>query len=455
MLDSESTIQNAVNEVGTVATGELLKTFDTEGEDILFGTVKMVSKGLVNKCYQSPYGEVEIERHIYQTSAGGSTFCPLEREARIILTSTPRFASQVSHKMSEMAATHVKKDFAVSNNRKVATAFIQRLAEAVSTVVQIKEETWSYHVPDIKEAEITTVSIGLDGTCMLMCEGAYRQAMVGTIALYDAEGERQHTTYIAAAPEYGKEKFKERLTREIKQTKELYPTALKIGLADGARDNWEFLEKHTDKQTLDFYHATEYLTDVAESVFFSSIERKVWLNDRCHQLKHTPGAAGSLLAEMEGFQSDKISDEVSSSLSLINNQEIKKLEDQPSDISITTILENQIINEAEHELRFKNAKQWQEKKKKSLAAAITYFRNNNEKSRMNYSESVAANHPIGSGITEAACKTIVKQRLCQSGMRWKDKGAGVILSLRALVHSTGRWEQFWQKVNQYGFPIAA
>jgi hypothetical protein len=30
--------------------------------------------------------------------------------------------------------------------------------------------------------------------------------MVGTISLYDAEGERQHTTYIAAAPEYGKEK---------------------------------------------------------------------------------------------------------------------------------------------------------------------------------------------------------------------------------------------------------
>jgi hypothetical protein len=72
---------------------------------------------------------------------------------------------------------------------------------------------------------------------------------------------------------------------------------------------------------------------------------------------------------------------------------------------------------------------------------------------MDYAEHVAANHPIGSGVTEAACKTIVKQRLGQSGMRWKDKGARVILSLRTLVKSSGRWEQFWQKVNQWGFPV--
>jgi hypothetical protein len=74
---------------------------------------------------------------------------------------------------------------------------------------------------------------------------------------------------------------------------------------------------------------------------------------------------------------------------------------------------------------------------------------------MNYADSVALNHVIGSGVTEAACKTIVKQRLCKSGMRWKEKGAAIILSLRTLIHSTERWEQFWKKVNQYGFPIAA
>ena len=35
-------------------------------------------------------------------------------------------------------------------------------------------------------------------------------------------------------------------------------------------------------------------------------------------------------------------------------------------------------------------------------------------------------------------------------MRWKDKGAKTILSLRALVQSKGRWQQFWDKIQQYG-----
>jgi hypothetical protein len=448
MLDSENTIQNVVNDLGKIATGELLKTFDTEGEDIVFGTVKMTSKGLTSKYYQTPYGEVEIERHTYQAAVGGTTFCPLEREARIILTSTPRFASQVSDKMSEMAGPHVKKDLERNHNRKVSVALIQRLSEAVATVVQIKEESWSYHIPEVKESEIKTVGIGLDGTCMLMCEGGYRQAMVGTIALYDSDGERRHTTYVAAAPEYGKEKFKERLTREIERTKGLYPSAIRIGIADGSHDNWEFLEKHTQKQTLDFYHATEYLTDVADRVFTNPIERKAWLEDRCHQLKHTQDAAANILSEMEGLLSQESVVSFVSSRTLVNHERNEHWSEEEEKV---TALESASASHQESKANKKN----REQKKKTLEAAITYFKNNNEKSRMNYWESVAVNHVIGSGITEAACKTIVKQRFCQSGMRWKDNGAKVILSLRTLAHSTGRWEQFWKKVNQYGFPIAA
>jgi hypothetical protein len=40
-------------------------------------------------------------------------------------------------------------------------------------------------------------------------------------------------------------------------------------------------------------------------------------------------------------------------------------------------------------------------------------------------------------------------------MRWKKKGASIILSLRALVLTSTRWEQFWNKLDQYGFPVAA
>lgn len=444
MLDSEGQIQNKLNEVGTLATGELLKQFDTDGSPLAIGGERFTSKGLFTKNYQTPYGDVEVQRHLYQTSKGGETFCPLEREARIILTSTPRLASQISHKMASTTAAGVIDDLMVNHHRTLSKNVVQRLCDAVSSVVEAKEESWSYQVPDIQETEIKSIGIGLDGTCMLMCEGAYRQAMVGTIALYDTDGERQHTTYIAAAPEYGKEAFKARLTREIERIKILYPEARRIGIADGAHENWLFLEHHTHDQILDFYHATEYLSKVATCLFSEAIERKSWLNDRCHELKHTSGAAGVILSEMERFKTAILAKEPVA-WSLSNAQKIKG------------IVSNQLLEKAKARARTEppeNASKTNKEKLESLAAGITYFTNNIGKSRMNYAEHVALNHVIGSGVTEAACKTIVKQRLCQSGMRWKDKGAKGILSLRALVKSSGRWGQFWNKVNQWGFPIS-
>ena len=89
--------------------------------------------------------------------------------------------------------------------------------------------------------------------------------------------------------------------------------------------------------------------------------------------------------------------------------------------------------------------------RENLSTAQTYFTNNRH--RMNYAEQLDQNLPIGSGVTEAACKTLVKQRLCCSGMRWKSQGAKVILSLRALIQTDGRWKQFWSKIDQFGAQV--
>ena len=74
---------------------------------------------------------------------------------------------------------------------------------------------------------------------------------------------------------------------------------------------------------------------------------------------------------------------------------------------------------------------------------------------MNYARKVKRKEPIGSGVTEAACKVIVKQRLCKSGAKWKDRGARAVLSLRTLRYSASYWQQFWDKVTEWGFPVAA
>jgi hypothetical protein len=198
MLDTEINIQKDLNEVGCIASKEALKYLDTDGSPLKIGEEIWKSKGEQPKEYQTPYGEVIVNRHVYQRSVGGKTYCPLEREARIIITSTPLLAKQVSSKMSGMAGKEVKNDLLENHGRKVALSYIQRLSEAVGSVVQAKEEAWSYALPK-EDSQIATVGIGLDGTCMLIGEEGYREAMVGTLSLYDSEGERQQTIYLGLA----------------------------------------------------------------------------------------------------------------------------------------------------------------------------------------------------------------------------------------------------------------
>ena len=296
LLETEEAIQMVLNEAGCIASREALKYVDTDGRPIKMGDAVWRTKGQQPKTYQTPYGEVDLERHVYQRSGGGATYCPLEREARIVITSTPRFAKPVSSKFAQGAARAVQRDLAENHARPVAVSYLQRLSEAIGTVIQAKETEWEYTLPE-PQAPVTHVAVGLDGTCMLLCEDGYRQVMVGTISLFDAEGHRQHTLYGAATPEYGKPTFLGRLERELERVKTAYPQATSIGLADGAEDHGRFLNPRTEVQLIDFYHASGYLQAVAEAVFpraEDKVQREQWLHARCHQLKHESGAAQTL-----------------------------------------------------------------------------------------------------------------------------------------------------------------
>jgi hypothetical protein len=399
LLETEQAIQQALNQAGLLATTEALQQFDTDGAPIQIGPTRYTSKGQEPKTYQTPYGEAVIERHVYQTAQGGATFCPLERDARIILTSTPRFAQQVSHKYAEMAGGRVVYDLEANHGRTTCLNVVQRLAEAVGTAAQAKEEQWHYATPEL-DASVRTIAAGLDGTCLLLVRDGHRQAMVGTVSLYDRDGERLHTVYVAAAPEYGKEMFYQRLGREIEHVQQLYPRAQLTGVADGAADNWDFLGQYTDDSCVDFHHVTGYLQGASRAAHPRSFaEREQWLEERCHRLKHKAGAAQEILEELQGLMSRELS----------------------------------------------------EAAREDLEKAVTYFRN--QQGRMDYARREKACLPIGSGVTESACKTIVKMRLCRSGAKWKEQGAAVVLSLRTLSYTEGRWEQFWAKIDRYGFPI--
>jgi hypothetical protein len=403
MLDAEEVLQQRLNEAGTLATAEVLQRFDADGSPIQVGDTKLTSKGKLLKEYQTPYGVAPVERHVSQSSRGGKTYCPLDRNARIVGSSTPKFAKMVSFKYAEFGSPRVIKDLAENHGRQVARCFVQDVADAVAAVALAKEEDWEYALPEL-EGPTATITLGMDGTCLLLCEGGWRETMVGTIGFYDADGERQHTIYLGATPEYGKAKFLDRLEREIDRVKAAYPLARYVGLADGAKGNWNFLGRHTEVQAIDFWHAAEYLSDAANVLFARNSEaKKPWLNAACHRLKHEPGAARQLIRDLRRLAAEK-------GVPL----------DHPD-----------------------------------VEAAMTYFTNQSKAGRMDYPPLVESKIPIGSGVTEAACKVLVKQRLCGSGMKWKEPGAAAVLSLRCLTYTTDRWSQFWSKIDQYGFPVLA
>lgn len=401
MLDVEETIQQAANLVGNLATKEKLEQYDTDGSPIKMGSENLTVKNKDNKIYQTPYGKVSIKRYVYQTSKGGVIYCPLEVSARILNTATPRFCKILSNKYARMSAGEASEDMKDNHGRVVARSFIQNTADLVGSIAIAKEEKWSYEIPK-QNKQVATVSLSLDGANIHIRKDGYREGMAGAISLYDKQGERLHSIYVASEPEYGKSGFYKKMETEISRIKELYKKAEYVGVADGAKDNWTFLDKHTDKQILDFYHATEYLGGACAGMFYKKKEitkKDDWLEEQCHNLKHKIGAATRIINIMQSYLE-------------VNNPP--------------------------------------KAHKEKIKAALTYFRNN--KHRMKYADHVKNNLPIGSGVTEAACKTIIKARLCGSGMQWKREGVKIVLSLRPLIKTKERWQQFWDKISQYGVP---
>ena len=79
-------------------------------------------------------------------------------------------------------------------------------------------------------------------------------------------------------------------------------------------------------------------------------------------------------------------------------------------------------------------------KKEAGEKALAYFEKNRE--RMRYGEFREKGYFIGSGVVEAACKTIVAQRFKGSGMHWSEHGLSHILAIRTAILSR-RYQDFW------------
>jgi len=319
----------------------------------------------------------------------------MEERSRIIgSSSTPRFAKMVSWKYGQLPASKVSEDMEMNHSRKTSRKLIQSLGALVGEVAREKEFEWVYDIPAMPDV-VSHISVSRDGTTTPILNEGYRETMCGTLSFYNSKGDRMHTIYTACAPEYGKASFDGVMDMELERVKKQYPKLSYIGLADGAKNNWTYLESRTDVQILDFFHATEYLAQVSPIMQSDEAKRREWLDEACHDLKNKNKGAQLILRELKRHRT--------------------KLR-----TAIPEILDK----------------------------TITYFENN--LNRMTYAKYEKMGYPIGSGVTEAACKVVAKQRLSNSGMRWTIDAAQHILLLRGLICTAGRWQQFWQHIDKNG-----
>ena len=181
----------------------------------------------------------------------------------------------------------------------------------------------------------------------------------------------------------------------------LYAHALKMGLedsscrqvvliGDGAHGIWEESAAHlriagkTWVEILDFYHASQPIWAVAKAVWSQDdAAQHAWVDKVLHRLRHEGGG---------------ILDDVWKALP-----------------PLSAAVQEQVSGEQ------------------------AYF--TSHQTRLDYPRYWAEGLPIGSGIIESACKSVLKQRESGSGMRWTESGAQSIATLRA-IHRSGGWQDF-------------
>lgn len=299
-------------------------------------------------------------------------------------------------KYANLCGQQAVDDLSANHGLQISKKKLQSVNEALGSVLAGKENKWTYSNP-VLEQQVCSVGISRDGTTTPIKGEGYKETMAGTISLYDEQGERLHTIYTGCSPEHGKATFDYVFSQEIERVKTRYKTATYIAIADGARDNWSFLKQYTSIQTIDYWHVCEYLSEYGKVAYTNKAEREEWMEQRCHKLKHQEGGAEELLEEMKEYA--------------------------------TTHFLLDHVN--------------------PVSKAVTYFENN--KLKMNYANNLEKNLPIGSGVVEAACKTLVKQRFSRSGCRWTRDTVDDLIMSRALIMTNGRWDQFWNKVDRYGY----
>jgi hypothetical protein len=375
------------------------------------------------ETYLSAAGPVRVERPLYRPAGRtAKSICPLELRAGILNGYwTPPAARHGAFVLAQLPAGAAAALFQELGVMQPSRSTLARLPRTLSGHWEAHRPAWeaALQTQETVPAAATTLAIAVEGVMAPLkpqaaerAERAAKRTAPGTQAsgptgyravgggprtLYEREGERVQTLQYARMPEPTKVTLAEQLQTDARASLGARPDLRRGYLADGADTNWE-LRAEVERagggnpapslQIVDFYHAGEHLKAGGDALWGQSTP---WGQAEFARLR-------SLLTEAD--------------------------------------------DGAERILRTLNSHAGRAtgSRRTRIRAALTYFRNQRE--RMHSAAYQRPHLPIGSGVVEAACKTLVTQRLKGSGMAWTIAGGQAILTLRSLLQS-GRWAQAW------------
>ncbi len=399
----EKEMHAAFIEAERIVLGEVLAQYDIDSPFVMLDEKEYRQVLRCEQTYTSAVGQIRIERSLYRAKNETQSICPLELRAGIVEGSwSPAAAKQALLAVSQLTPYEAAHLFSELGAMQPSKSSLDRLPKKLNIEWEDHRELFESKLRQQTKIpeDAVAVAVSLDGVLVPMQGGAvlpgdsrYEEASCGTLTYYDAEGEPLLTRRYGRMSERKKVTLKEFLKTELNHALNCLPNLQVVKVADGAKDNWTFLDQELPKgiSVLDFYHAAEHLKKAFEIIYgVKSLEATIEFTKYRSILRH-------------------------------DERGIEK-----------------IIQHISYQLK-------KHPKKDSLKTELNYFKNN--KKRCQYLMVSKANLPIGSGIVEATCKSLVSQRLKRSGMCWKENGGQAILTFRALLQSE-LFDKAWELLNK-------
>ena len=120
---------------------------------------------------------------------------------------------------------------------------------------------------------------------------SWREAACGTVSFHDADGKRMKTLYLGRMPQSGKLTLKAQLASEVAHIRRARPEIGIVAVADGAADNWTFLETLSpETEVIDFWHACEHLQTASDHAVALG-----WFEKYREILRHDPRGVAKVI----------------------------------------------------------------------------------------------------------------------------------------------------------------